>query len=128
MPTIEMQAAIDIRAPIAGEIVADAITAASVRYVVPSSWVGKFVTVKVAGMGASDVCYVLFGGSGVTASATQNSTTSGSPKSITPHATTAWPLVNGEERVFRVRDAETHFAVIGSAAAGRFFAYMSQNT
>jgi hypothetical protein len=108
-------AAVTVLAPTAGRTYAQPLAATSQRYVVPSDWRGSYVRFHAVDVRA----WILFGTVAVVA-ATADSTVASMV--LTVNATTAVPVEPGTYFDLVCRD-ETHFAVLGDEAAGRWIAF-----
>ena len=114
--------AYDATVPSASGVYSRAIANASQLYVIPPEWRGNFVTFH-----ATADCQIAFGNSTLSLAYNQLSTLN--TNTLTESAATGMQLATGEKFSFRVPKHEkvTHFAVVGPASSGQWFAYMSNN-
>ena len=98
--------------PVESKVFCKATTAASQRFKIPAEWLGKYITVTVAG---EDVD-LAFGGSTIAVVLNQVSTIAS--EAITPHANTGERFFAGQSRGVVVLAQHTHFAYIAAGTTG----------
>lgn len=115
----EESQALDVRPPIAGAVYSRDLTTSSVRYAVPQSLIGQWVKCRFVGGSGG----ILFGTSSVVASLNARSGLAG--EVLSPDATSCATFAEGESDQWQLAFEDTHFAVIGAAAQGRFELYVT---
>jgi hypothetical protein len=124
------QQAYDLSTP-TGLTIASAVLpcgAASVTIVVPTQWVGKFLSFSFVGAASADIGYVRFGTAASVACTTSstNSTVTGTPGVLTEAGTEPMLTIpHGMTVSHRLDNSVTHFAHIASAASGKLIVVMT---